>query len=179
MPILDRHLLRNELLGELHRTDADAEDGQTQGQAQQRRVQVVQRVVVLPGALVLPRPEDEHRDEREGRHARQPEPEGDVAFRALLGAGAADGPAILAERHVHTVEVGAERDEIVAAHLIEILDRVLVRRFAATHDLAPIHSAAPTTATIPTTHIVGPSEAGPKPPRPYPPGLCVSLDALT
>ncbi len=169
----------DELLGELHRAHTDTEDRQTEGQAEQRGVQVEEGVVLLARALVLPRPEEVDADEREGSHTREGEPECDVALGTLLGAGAFDGPPLLAERDVDAVEVRSECDEVVAAHLVEVLDRVLVGRFVATHDLAPIHSAAPTTATMPTTHIAGPSAPGPNPPSPYPPGSAVSLDALT
>ncbi len=77
-----------------------------------------------------------------------------------------------------TVEIGAEFDELIRAHLLQFVPRrdVLV---TATHARDPIHMAPATMAMTPTNHITMPSLTGPKPPRPSPPLGCASVTYLT
>src|SRR5690606_33294452 len=113
------------------------------------------------------------------------EPEGDLALGTLLRPGTGHRETLGTVDDVHAVALGAEFDELVARHRVELfLGRIgrgvhrLLRQFGPlvrpahvvsllfTHDRDPIHIAAPTVSTMPTTQMAMNSVAGPNPPRP-------------
>ena len=164
MTLLDRDLLRNELLGELHCADTQADDGQAGGDAQHRGVEGVPPEAVLLEVLVLPGPEEVDRDEGQAEHDRQCPPETDTAGGTFLGGVALDGETLLAVGDGDIIELGADTGELLVAHALDLFFRVGDVVF--THDRVPIHIAAPMSTTIPAIHISMPSVTGPIPPRP-------------
>src|SRR5699024_1814965 len=177
--LLDGQLLGDQLLGELDRADTDGEDRDAHGGADQRRVQAVHELAVFADALVLPGPPDVDAEERGGGETGDDEPDRHGALRALLRLGARGREAPAVVRDIHAVEVGAERDQLVLAHLGQFLVGVVAVGLVVAHERAPIHSAAPTAATMPTAQITPASAAGPNPPSANPPGLEASVAPLT
>src|SRR5699024_4376330 len=141
--------------------------------------QAVHELAVFADALVLPRPPDVDAEERGGCETGDDEPDGHGALGALLRLGARDLEAAATVRDVHAVEVGAERDQLVLAHVGQFFVGEITVGLVVAHERAPIHSAAPTAATMPTAQITPASAAGPNPPSANPPGLDDSVAPLT
>jgi hypothetical protein len=185
--LLDRDLLRDELLLVQHGADADREDRQAEREAIERCREAVDALALGAEGLVLPRPEDEDHHQGEARDTAQQKPIRHCALGALLGLGALDGEAGSLEDGVDAVELGAEANEFLARHLRQLLvgglaggahlsgrvgslrralgGRVFGARFVA-HARDPTHIAAAMTPTIPMIHAAMPSDVGPKPPSP-------------
>ena len=178
MTILNRDLFGDEPLLVEHRPDPDRQDRQPEGHAVYRRGQRVEEVALDAVGLVLPRPEQESQQQEQAHDAAEQQPGGDQALRAFLGASAFDRPARFLQDGLDAVHPATKGDQFLGGHRRQLFVGRLISRVLA-HDRAPIHSAAAMEATIPMMKIAIPSGAGPKPPRPYPPGLSVSLDERT
>ena len=119
VPVLDRDLVRDELLDVDQHADAQAQHGDTEREADQRGVEVVPELVAR--VLVGPRPPAEDRDEAECAERGQDEPEGHDALGAPLRPGPLDRPRVRVLDEFDAVHLGAEHRQLFPAHVGELL----------------------------------------------------------